>query len=115
MGVDYYDLAWHGWSRDRLEKRFENCARCGIRDMFWSVMTCGYSEYHSGIIPWYDGRDRREGSRRCAEVIRSFDGLAEGSPRAGLNRRRAWRDAGRTAGPPGGEGRLEPGEESSPG
>jgi hypothetical protein len=76
METDYYDLAWEGWTKDDVERLFAQCAQCGITDMFWSVATCGLAEYHSGIMPWYDGRDRREGSARAAEVIRSFDGLA---------------------------------------
>jgi hypothetical protein len=78
MDVDYFDLAWNGITRDKLEKMFANCARGGIEAMVWSVVTCGLAEYHSKIMPLYDGRDRRIGSKRCEEGLRSFDSLAAG-------------------------------------
>jgi len=78
MDLDYFDLAWNGITRDKLEKLFDNCARGGFGAMFWSVMSMGYAEYHSKIIPVYGGQDRRIGSKRCAEGLRAFDGLAAG-------------------------------------
>jgi len=76
METDFYDLAWEGYTPDDLERLFDRCARVGIKTMFWSVATCGLAEYHSRLLPWYDGRDRREGSARAAEMIRSYDSLA---------------------------------------
>ncbi|NLX03921.1 MAG: hypothetical protein GXY33_02130 [Phycisphaerae bacterium] len=76
MEVDYADLAWHGFSREKLERFFEKTARAGMREMYWSVTCCGLAEYHSRIMPWYDGRDRRVGSRSCAATIHAYDGLA---------------------------------------
>ncbi len=74
--TDFYDLAWNGCTKDDVERLFEKSSESGFQAMFWSVGTGGLAEYHSRILPWYDGRDRREGSARAAEVIRSFDSLA---------------------------------------
>jgi hypothetical protein len=72
MEVDYYDNAWHGCTRASVEKMFENCARAGILDMYWGVT----GVYPSKVFQMYDGADRRQGAKKCTEVLRSFDGLA---------------------------------------
>jgi hypothetical protein len=76
MEVDWFDNAGLGWTPADVEGLFEKCARAGIRRMFWSVLTSGWSEYHSRILPLYDGRDKWEGWQKRVECIRSFDALA---------------------------------------
>ncbi len=75
MDVDYYDLAWHGYSREELEGLFAKCAEAEVEGMFFSVIAGGYAEYPSRILPLYDGGDRRLGSKNVAQTLRKFDSL----------------------------------------
>ena len=76
MDVDYYDLAYHGYGREELKGVLDRCAKAGVQTIVMSVIFGGYAQYHSKILPLYDGKDRRIGSKQAAAIYKTFDPLA---------------------------------------
>jgi hypothetical protein len=76
MEIDFYDNALNGYTQERLERLFEQCAESGIDAILFSTCWSGRAEYHSKILPLYSGKDRQKNSSVAAEIFRSYDPLA---------------------------------------
>lgn len=75
MEVDYFDLPWSGFDKpEDIERLFQNCDRAGIRRVIWGTSNMHPSKFRDMYLP--DGRD---GSRRLAKTLRTFNSLEAGS------------------------------------